>query len=41
MVAKHDSLPENKQNKEKLLGEIEDFGFQIGMRAVDYLAMTN
>ena len=41
MVEQHDSLAENKQNKEKLLGEIEDFGFQIGVRAVDYLGMTN
>ena len=41
MAGKHSSLPEEKQNLERLQSEIEDFGFQIGRRAVDYLGMLN
>ena len=39
MATKHSKLPQEKQIKELLLKEIEEFGFQIGSRAVDWLNM--
>ena len=39
MVNKHSKLPVEKQNIETLHGEIEEYGFNIGKRTVDYLGM--
>ena len=39
MVNKHTKLPIEKQNIERLHAEIEEYGFNIGKRTVDYLGM--
>ena len=39
MAEKHKKLPADKQNIEMFFKEIEEYGFQIGSRAVDWVSM--
>ena len=41
MRREHDSLPAERQNVEVLRREVEDFGFSIGRKVVDFVDMDD